>query len=144
MENEKGGTVRYRRADYHPGTDEPWLVWFTKDQADPYWFTVEQGEAMGLTPPEPEPLVVTCNGHRVELSDDEARRQMQSLTEDYVAMEARAIAAERERDELRRELDAATEGTRRAAQALWGGEHWTPEWMGEQIAAALDEGVDRD
>jgi uncharacterized protein YhaN len=40
---------------------------------------------------------------------DEARRQMQSLTEDYVAMEARAIAAERERDELRRELDARTD-----------------------------------
>lgn len=48
-----GGTVRYHRCDYHSGTDEPWLVWFTKDQADPYWFTAEQGEAMGLTVPSP-------------------------------------------------------------------------------------------
>lgn len=71
MTNE-GGTVRYHRADYRPGTDEPWLVWFTKDQADPYWFTAEQGEAMGLTPQEPAPLVVTCNGHNIELRDDEA------------------------------------------------------------------------
>jgi len=34
----------------------------------------------------------------------------------------RAEQAEAEVVRLRRELDAATEGTRRAAQALWGGE----------------------
>lgn len=32
-----------------------------------------EGEAMGLTPPEPAPLVVTCNGHSIELSDGEAQ-----------------------------------------------------------------------
>lgn len=47
--------------------------------------------------------------YKAERERDDARRQMQSLTEDYVAMEARAIAAERERDELRRELDARTD-----------------------------------
>ena len=72
MSEHTGGTVTYHRAEYRPGTDEPWLVWFTEDQADPYWFTAEQGEAMGLTPPEPAPLVVTCNGHSIELSDEEA------------------------------------------------------------------------
>lgn len=77
MSEHTGGTVTYHRAKYRPGTDEPWLVWFTEDQADPYWFTAEQGEAMGLTPPEPAPLVVTCNGHSIELSDEEARAFVQ-------------------------------------------------------------------
>lgn len=77
MSEHTGGTVTYHRAEYRPGTDEPWLVWFTEDQADPYWFTAEQGEAMGLTPPEPAPLVVTCNGHSIELSDEEARAFVQ-------------------------------------------------------------------
>ena len=53
MSEHTGGTVTYHRAEYRPGTDEPWLVWFTEDQADPYWFTAEQGEAMGLTVPSP-------------------------------------------------------------------------------------------
>ena len=69
----KENTVTYHRAEYRPVTDEPWRVWFTKDQDDPYWFTAEQGEAMGLTVPEPAPLVVECRGHRIELSDEEAR-----------------------------------------------------------------------
>ena len=67
-----GGTVRYHRVEYLCDVSYPWLVWFTEDQADPYWFTAEQGEAMGLTPPEPAPLVVTCNGHSIELSDEQA------------------------------------------------------------------------
>ncbi len=49
----------------------PWRVQFTPDDG-PVAFTAEQGEVMGLTPPEPAPLVVTCNGHSVELTDEEA------------------------------------------------------------------------
>lgn len=64
-----GGTVRYHRAEYDPDRGYPWMVWFTDSVV--YNFTAAEGEAMGLTPPEPAPLVVTCNGHSVELSDEE-------------------------------------------------------------------------
>lgn len=71
--SESGGTVRYHRADYDARLgDAPWAVRFSEDMM-PVRFSAEQGEAMGLTPPEPAPLVVTCNGHSVELSDEEAR-----------------------------------------------------------------------
>ena len=64
-----GGTVRYHRAKYDARWgDAPWEVWFSEGMM-PVRFSAEQGEAMGLTPPEPAPLVVTCNGHSVELSD---------------------------------------------------------------------------
>lgn len=66
-----GGTVRYHRADWVPERDR-WVVTFPGGRVQ--GFTAEQGEAMGLTSPEPEaaPLVVTCNGHSMELSDEEA------------------------------------------------------------------------
>jgi hypothetical protein len=66
-----GGTVRYHRADWVPERDR-WVVTFPGGRVQ--GFTAEQGEAMGLTSPEPEaaPLVVTCNGHSVDLSDEEA------------------------------------------------------------------------
>ena len=66
-----GGTVRYHRAEWDGHREYPWLVFFTAD-CGPARFTAEQGEVMGLTPPAPAPLVVTCNGHSVELSDLEA------------------------------------------------------------------------
>lgn len=67
-----GGTVRYRRADWVAERDR-WVVTFPNGRVQ--GFTAEQGEAMGLTSPEPEaaPLAVTCNGHSVDLSDDTAR-----------------------------------------------------------------------
>lgn len=65
-----GGTVRYHRADYDPERAYPWMVWFTENVV--YNFTAAEGEAMGLTPPAPAPLVVTCNGHSIELSDEAA------------------------------------------------------------------------
>lgn len=66
-----GGTVRYHRADWVPERDR-WVVTFPGGRVQ--GFTAEQGEAMGLTSPKPEaaPLVVTCNGHSIELSDEEA------------------------------------------------------------------------
>lgn len=70
--SEQGGTVRYHRAEYLGDVSYPWEVWFDGGQG-PIFFTAEQGEAMGLTPPEPAPLVVTCNGHSIELSDEQAR-----------------------------------------------------------------------
>lgn len=78
MSNLSGGTVRYHRAEYVPDIDPraPWKVWFPHDEG-PRWFTASQGEAMGLTPPAPAPLVVTCNGHSIELSDEEARAFVQ-------------------------------------------------------------------
>ncbi len=70
-----GGIIRYHRAEWDPdgkrNPDCEWLVWFTDDPTRFRGFTAAEGEAMGLTPP-PAPLVVTCNGHRVELSDEEA------------------------------------------------------------------------
>lgn len=71
MSENTGGTVRYHRAEYLGDVSFPWEVWFDGGQG-PIFFTAEQGEAMGLTPP-PAPLVVECNGHSIELSDDEAR-----------------------------------------------------------------------
>lgn len=62
----QGGTVRYHRAIHHPDSAHPWSVWFTEDAKTSCIFTAEQGEAMGLTPPEPAPLVVECNGHSIE------------------------------------------------------------------------------
>ena len=47
-----GGTVRYHRADWVPERDR-WVVTFPNGRVQ--GFTAEQGEAMGLTPPEPEP-----------------------------------------------------------------------------------------
>lgn len=70
MTEHTGGTVRYHRAEYDPERGYPWMVWFTENVV--YNFTAAEGEAMGLTPPEPEPLVVTCNGHSIELSRAEA------------------------------------------------------------------------
>ena len=69
-----GGTIRYHRAEYLPGSNYPWALWFTADADDGqrFRFTAAEGESMGLTPPAPAPLVVTCNGHSVELSDEEA------------------------------------------------------------------------
>lgn len=65
-----GGTVRYHRAEFDPGEDT-WRVWF-RPTGGYYSFSGAEGEAMGLTPPAPAPLVVTCNGHSIELSDEEA------------------------------------------------------------------------
>lgn len=47
-----GGTVRYHRADWVAERDR-WVVTFPNGRVQ--GFTAEQGEAMGLTPPEPEP-----------------------------------------------------------------------------------------
>lgn len=54
MTEHTGGTVRYHRADWVGDVDPnfPWRVQFTLDDG-PVAFTAEQGEAMGLTPPEP-------------------------------------------------------------------------------------------
>lgn len=65
-------TVRYHRAEYDATRTVGWRVWFWPTQQYPHEFTAAEGEAMGLTPPAPAPLVVTCNGHSVELSDEEA------------------------------------------------------------------------
>ena len=66
---------------------------------------------------------------RDRLNDHKASLAIQAFTapdEDETVMMESLVARIGdllvERDELRRELDAATEGTRRAAQALWGGE----------------------
>lgn len=53
------GTVTYHRAEYLGDVSYPWEVWFDGGQG-PIFFTAAEGEAMGLTPPEPAPLVVTC------------------------------------------------------------------------------------
>ena len=62
--------------EYRAGSDHPWCIWFTADAAldddAAVRFTAAEGRAMGLTPPAPAPLVVTCNGHSIELSDEEA------------------------------------------------------------------------
>lgn len=75
-----GGTIRYHRAEYLPGSNYPWALWFTADAGDGqrFRFTAAEGEAMGLTPPEPAPLTVTCNGHSIELSDEDARLYVQA------------------------------------------------------------------
>lgn len=52
-----GGTVTYHRAEWIAERDR-WVVTFPNGRVQ--GFTAEQGEAMGLTPPEPAPLVVTC------------------------------------------------------------------------------------
>lgn len=76
MSDLSGGTVRYHQADYHPERkDHPWSLWFTETVVA--CFTAAEGEAMGLTPPAPAPLVVTCAGHSVELSDEDARLYVQ-------------------------------------------------------------------
>lgn len=71
-----GGTVTYHYKEYRAGSDHPWCIWFTADAAldddAAVRFTAAEGRAMGLTPPAPAPLVVTCNGHSIELSDEEA------------------------------------------------------------------------
>ena len=61
-----GGTVRYHRADWVPERDR-WVVTFPNGRVQ--GFTAEQGEAMGLTVPEPAPLVVTCNGHSIDVPE---------------------------------------------------------------------------
>lgn len=70
------GTVTYHYKEYRAGSDHPWCIWFTADAAldddAAVRFTAAEGRAMGLTPPAPAPLVVTCNGHSIELSDEEA------------------------------------------------------------------------
>lgn len=72
MSENTGGTVRYHRAEYDPEKHPyEWWVQFTEDARTGTSFTAAEGEAMGLTPP-PAPLVVTCNGHSVDLSDEEA------------------------------------------------------------------------
>lgn len=75
---EQGGTVRYHRAEWTNDPDHPWRVQFTEGSI-PHGFTAAEGEAMGLTPPEPAPLVVTCNGHSIELSDE----IVQAYTDDW-------------------------------------------------------------
>lgn len=66
-----GGIIRYHRAEWDPdgkrNPDCEWLVWFTDDPTRFRGFTAAEGEAMGLTPP--APLVVTCNGHSVDVPE---------------------------------------------------------------------------
>lgn len=69
MTGRQNQTVTYHRAEYDD-TDDTWRVWF-REHGGYYSFSGADGEAMGLTPPEPAPLVVTCNGHSIELSDEE-------------------------------------------------------------------------
>lgn len=74
MTEHTGGTVRYHDAEWIGEKVKPiypWVVRFMED-GPIHELTKAEGEAMGLTPPEPEPLVVTCNGHSIELSDGEA------------------------------------------------------------------------
>lgn len=74
----KENTVTYHRADYVPGNEYyVWEVYFL-ESGEPCLFTAEEGEAMGLTVPEPAPLVVECRGHRIELSDHDARLYVQA------------------------------------------------------------------
>lgn len=74
MSEHTGGTVTYHRAEWMDGM---WAVTFLED-GPRRWLTPAEGEAMGLTVPEPAPLVVTCNGHSVELSDEQARLFVES------------------------------------------------------------------
>lgn len=87
MSENTGGTVRYHRAEYLGDVSFPWEVWFDGGQG-PIFFTAEQGEAMGLTPP-PAPLVVTCNGHSVDVPewelDDFIAEWGEDGVEDYSA-----------------------------------------------------------
>jgi hypothetical protein len=89
------GTVRYHRAEYLPGSNYPWALWFTAAATDGqrFRFTAAEGEAMGLTPPEPAPLVGTCNGHSVELPewelDDFIAEWGEDGIEDYSAGSSR-------------------------------------------------------
>lgn len=68
--SEHGGTVTYHRAEYNSG-DDTWRVWF-RPTGGYYAFGGAEGAAMGLTAPDPAPLVVECRGHRIELSDLDA------------------------------------------------------------------------
>jgi hypothetical protein len=63
----------YHRAEYDATYSDPWRVQWTEN-GPVTLFTAAEGEAMGLTPPAPAPLVVTCNGHSIELSDEQAQR----------------------------------------------------------------------
>jgi len=68
-----GGTVTYHRAEWIGEKVKPiypWMVHFMED-GPIHELTKAEGEAMGLTPP-PAPLVVTCNGHSIEMTDEEA------------------------------------------------------------------------
>ena len=86
-----GGTVRYHRAEFDPGEDT-WRVWF-RPTGGYYSFSGAEGEAMGLTPPEPEPLtpldvistigVKFGNGRPVDylLDRDDAEMVLDALAE---------------------------------------------------------------
>lgn len=75
MSDNTGGTVTYHRADWIGEKIKPvypWMVQFVED-GPIHELTRAEGEAMGLTVPEPAPLVVECRGHRIELDDEQAR-----------------------------------------------------------------------
>lgn len=71
MTERQNQTVTYHRADWIGEKIKPvypWMVQFVED-GPIHEITAAEGEAMGLTPPAPEPLVVTCNGHSIDVPE---------------------------------------------------------------------------
>lgn len=75
MNGDQGGTVRYHRAEYRPGSNYPWRVLFSDDDdAQHFRFTAAEGEAMGLTPPPPQATIALADGRSVTIDEDALRR----------------------------------------------------------------------